>query len=322
MDKKARAVLGLTAALLSCVLAWAWMQRPPEPQRVRVSKSFSQDIYNSISVPGTVEAEASAAVASGITGEVAALCVQVGDTVREGDALFTVAPSEESNAPAISAAGLEQAVQVLAGADQGRTAVSGADGVVRASCAGTVLSLPAEGQTVYQGLPAARIADLSSLCVRAKVPETYVQQLSLSQNANVTATAAGDRVYAATVGSIAPVATRAVSLTGESGTAEVEALLSLNGNLDGLRPGYSVTAKIFTDYHPAAVVVPYEAVFQQGEQEYVFTIENGRARRTAIKTGYLLEQATEVIEGLEASCAVILSPPETLGDGDAVEAAA
>ena len=322
MDKKARAVLGLTAALLSCVLVWAWMQRPPEPQQVRISQSFVKDIYNSISVPGTVEARSSAAVAPGITGQAAAICVQVGDTVKEGDALFTITPAEKNSAPAVSAAGLQQAVQALSGADQSLTAVSGADGVVRASCAGTVLSLPAEGQPVYEGLPVARIADLSRLCVRAKVPETFVQQLDLSQNANITATAAGDRVYAASVSSIAPVATRAVSLTGESGTAEVEALLLLNGNTSGLRPGYSVTAKIFTDYHPAAVVVPYEAVFQQGEQEYVFTIENGRASKAAIKTGYLLEQATEVTEGLEAGRTVILSPPDTLADGDLVETAA
>ena len=113
-----------------------------------------------------------------------------------------------------------------------------------------------------------------------------------------------------------------MSLTGQSGEATVETILSLCGDTEGLRPGYSASVKIFTEYHPDAVVVPHEAVCQRGEQEYVFCVENGHAVQCPVTTGYMLETVTEIVEGLAPDAAVVLSPSDTLTDGAPVEVAA
>lgn len=89
--------------------------------------------------------------------------------------------------------------------------------------------------------------------------------------------------------------------------------------MTGLRPGSSSTVKIFTDHRKKAVVVPYEAVCQRGEQEYVFTIENGRAVQNPVATGYLLERVIEVRSGLEGGETVILSPSDELENGAKLE---
>ena len=65
-----------------------------------------------------------------------------------------------------------------------------------------------------------------------------------------------------------------------------------------------------------------EAICQRGEQEYVFCVENGRAVQRAVKTGYMLASMTEICEGVEANAQVILSPPDSLSDGDLVEVTA
>ena len=186
----------------------------------------------------------------------------------------------------------------------------------------TVLTIPAAGEAVVAGLPCIRVADLSRLQVRAQSPELYAGELAAGQRANVTASAAGDAVYGAQVDSVSPVAVRAMSLTGQSGEATVETILSLCGDTEGLRPGYSASVKIFTEYHPDAVVVPHEAVCQRGEQEYVFCVENGRAVQCPVTTGYMLETVTEIVEGLAPDAAVVLSPSDTLTDGAPVEVAA
>ena len=126
-------------------------------------------------------------------------------------------------------------------------------------------------------------------------------------------------MYSARVASLAPVAVQAVSLAGDSGSVTVETMLDLEGDMTGLRPGSSATVKIFTDHRKKAVVVPYEAVCQRGEQEYVFTIENGRAVQNPVATGYLLERVIEVRSGLEGGETVILSPSDELENGAKLE---
>ena len=104
--------------------------------------------------------------------------------------------------------------------------------------------------------------------------------------------------------------------------SQVEAVLSLNGMVEGLRPGYSATVKIFTDYHPDAVAVPMGAICQRGDKEYVFCVEDGRAMMHLVVTGYMLESVTEICQGVDADAVVVLSPPESLENGDLVEVAA
>lgn len=315
MEKHARLALAGTAVLLTMMLVWAAGRQEPAAVPVRATTAAVQDIYNSISVPGTVEAAESTAVCPAENAVVSDVCAAVGDTVQQGDILCTLMPSE-IQLPA--AADLQSVWSALAGQNT-ETAASNSIFALTSPADGTVLALPQIGQQVYRNLPCARVADLRRLQIRVQSPELYAGELREGLLANITSAAAGEQIYAATVLSVAPVAVRTMSLTGESGAAHVEAVLAVRGQAEALRPGYSVTAKIFTDQHLDAVVAPYEAVFQQGEQEYVFTVQDGRAYRRAVTTGYLLENATEILDGLDADETILLSPPESLADGDLVE---
>lgn len=318
MEKQARTVLLGTAVLLSCMLAWAWSSRPAIAVPVQVTGATTQDIYNSISVPGTIESESSASYTPERTAVVRAVLTSVGESVEKGQALFTLALADDMK---LDASSLQSMLDTLSG-DSGKTVTVEANGTVAAQEKGTVLSLPVVGQTVYPGVACAQVADLSRLRARVNIPESYIGQVASGMNVNVTATAVPDEVYGGYVQSVAPVAVRAVSLTGDKGAASIEAVLPLQSGAEKLRPGYTVTAKIFTDKRKDAVVIPYAAVRQQGEQEYVFVVENGTAHRRDIETGYMLETVTEVREGLTANDVVVISPEVALADGDPVEAIA
>ena len=317
MRNRARAVLFTTAALLSAMLAWAWQNRPPAAESVQTAAATVQDIYNSVTFSGTVEAADATALCPQTNAVVAAVHTAVGETVEQGEVLCTLAPAADGGAAQAVQAAWESLQETY-----GQTVTADDDTVLRAPVSGTVLSLPEIGETVAAGLPCLRIADLGRLRVRAQAPELYAGSLESGQRANVTASAAGDTVYGARLDRVSPVAVRAVSLTGQSGEATVEALLSLSGDTGGLRPGYSATVKVFTDFHPDAVVVPHEAVCQRGKQEYVFCVQDGIAVQCAVTTGYMLETVTEIVDGVSAGAPVILSPPDTLTDGTPVEVAA
>ena len=296
----------------------AWRMRAPAAVPVRTVQASRQDIFNSVTVQGTVEAERGAAICPKGNAVVTAVYAAPGDTVQEGDILCSLSPQQEGGVQA------QNILQAAAGmAESGLQTVTSAQAdAIRAPVTGRVLSLPAVGVQVWAGIPCAQVADVDTLCVRIRAPEAYADSLCAGQLANVTPAADGARVYGASVRSVAPVAVRTFSLTGDGGEATVEAVLSLRGSTAALRPGYTVTAKIFTDHRRDAVTVPYEAVCQRGEQEYVFTAENGVAVQHAVKTGYLLENVTEIREGLEEGAAVILSPGDELTDGAPVEVAA
>lgn len=317
MEKQARTVLVSTAVILAALLLWSWQNRPPEAEQVQVGTASVQDIYNSVTITGTVEAADSTALCPAENAVVAAVYASVGDTVEQGEVLCTLA-----DVPQEAGSETVQAVWESLSGQSAHTVTAGQANILCAPVSGTVLTIPSVGEAVIAGLPCIRVADLSSLRVRAQSPELYAGELAAGQRANVTASAAGDTVYGAQVDSVSPVAVRAMSLTGQSGEATVETILSLCGDTEGLRPGYSASVKIFTEYHPDAVVVPHEAVCQRGEQEYVFCVENGHAVQCPVTTGYMLETVTEIVEGLAPDAAVVLSPSDTLTDGAPVEVAA
>ena len=318
MVKKARMVLVATVIILCILTFWSWRQRTPVPVMVRTGVATAHDIYNSITVPGRIEAAESTVVTPAADAIVTKVYASVGETVEQGTVLCTMQPTSQTNVL------LQDRIQSVWNAVAGEEAQSvqaEEDMVLRAPVSGTVLEIPKAGEIIFFNVPCVRISDLDCLQVRAQSPEIYAGDLESGQRANVTVSALEGEVFGAKVESLSPVAARAVSLTGESGEATVEAVLSLTGKADGLRPGYSATVKIFTDYHPDAVAVPMEAICQRGEHEYVFCVENGRAVQHAVTTGYMLESITEICEGVEADAVVILSPPDSLEDGDLVEVA-
>lgn len=313
MERKARWVCLISAVIIGIFAAVFALFEREKAFSVRTAQAKTQDIYNSVTVFGSVVPSRTVSLVPENSSVVTEVFVREGDTVEKGQPLCTL---KAAATPPLSAADVQAAVSaVQADPDETETVAGNA---VASPFPGTVLSVPRAGQTVRGGFPCAVIADLSSLRVRAETPELYADELRAGQKANITL-AAADRMYAARVASLAPVAVQAVSLAGDSGSVTVETMLDLEGDMTGLRPGSSATVKIFTDHRKNAVVVPYEAVCQRGEQEYVFTLKNGRAVQNPVTTGYLLERVIEVRSGLEGGETVILSPSDELENGAKLE---
>jgi len=63
------------------------------------------------------------------------------------------------------------------------------------------------------------------------------------------------------------------------------------------------------------LMVPLTSLIEEDEKEYVWIVENGRAKRVEIKTGASSLNNIEVTEGLEEDNVVILRPPSDITEG-------
>lgn len=330
MKNRTRVTLLLTAAALLAMLLMAVERGGDSPvMALRGVRAAQQDIYNSIYAPGEIEAVHSRDYTSGRAATVVEVYVKPGDRVAAGQALVKL---RESALTLPDDAAQTFAEGVLAGETADPSALAEAlqdaaqtgesEYVVTAEEAGTVLRAPeAAGESVLPGLSYLKTADTGALRVRAQIPETYIRQVREGQRANVTSDADPDNTVAARVTAVAPYARRAASLTGQKQAATVEAVLALVGRQENLRPGYTVSVKIFTDAVADAVLVPYEAVAQEGDREYVFVVREGIARKLYVDTGYELDGYVQIASGVDAGDIVIVSPPDDLKDGDRVEVA-
>lgn len=60
--------------------------------------------------------------------------------------------------------------------------------------------------------------------------------------------------------------------------------------------------------------------FRRGQLDYAFVVEDGKARLRLIRTGNSIEDKAEVLSGLQAGDMVVLDPPDSLMDGNPVDA--
>lgn len=89
-------------------------------------------------------------------------------------------------------------------------------------------------------------------------------------------------------------------------------------NLDGIKEGFHVQAKIV--YGEDRTIIPPEAILKDGEKQYVYLIEEGTLKKKEIETESGEGSADIVVtKGLKQGDEIVLSPDESLKEGDVVE---
>jgi membrane fusion protein (multidrug efflux system) len=76
------------------------------------------------------------------------------------------------------------------------------------------------------------------------------------------------------------------------------------------------------EHKESARLMPVESLVMEKANAFAYTVSGARAVKHPIKTGFNDGQNVEVLEGLDASDAVILASKLKLSDGQAVQMAA
>ncbi len=113
------------------------------------------------------------------------------------------------------------------------------------------------------------------LLVQAFVGEKDISKVAVGQEAEITGDAFPDRVYGGVVKTIAD--TAAKIQVGNTLKTMVQVDIEIPEADGGLKPGFTAQAKIKTAEPSEMTVLPYEAVNQDEQGEYVFVLESGKA---------------------------------------------
>lgn len=203
--------------------------------------------------------------------------------------------------------------------------------VIRAPFSGVVVKKMAEvGESVAPIPPGVNLstssgaivalADLATLEVEADVAEANVARLADAQPAEVTVEAFPERQYRAVLRQVIPTADRTkatvmVKVTILDKDRDLKPEMSAKVNfLEAAQPAGTTAA-------PAAPVVsaPKETLATRDGQSVVFELQEGRARQRAVQVGAERQGQVVIRQGLSGAETLILSPPDTLRDGDAVK---
>lgn len=150
---------------------------------------------------------------------------------------------------------------------------------VTAPISGTITQMNLIPNTLFQSPQAAFvISDLSSCKVVASISQADMDQIKVGDTAVITASGVSGQEYHGVLSKIYPTSKRGYSGTVQEAMVDVEITLKEKNTL--LKPGYTVTAQIFSANPEEMLTIPYESVNQdENNQEYVYLLQGGKAVR-------------------------------------------
>lgn len=169
------------------------------------------------------------------------------------------------------------------------------------------------GQYVGAQEPLFELVDPQPVRIRFEVPETHAMEVESGDQIRF-------RVRSDTVSTrVAEVDYVSPQIDPETRTFEVTAEYS-NPDL-GVRPGSFADVILTTSVHEGAPVVPEEALYTEGTENFVYVMVDSLARKRRVTLGSRFEGLVEIRSGIEPGAVVLTAGQQGLPDGAQVRVA-
>ena len=201
--------------------------------------------------------------------------------------------------------------------------------VIRAPFSGVVVAKAAQPGEMISPISAGggftrtgigTIVDMDSLEIQVDVNEAFINRVTPGQPVEATLNAYPDWKIPAEVIAIVPTADRS--------KATVKVRVAIEKRDPRIVPDMGVRVAFLNRRGTSAptvatpgVLVPAEAVRVEGSQGVVFVFANDKVERREVTLGRAAGTTRQVLTGLRGGERVVLSPPESLRDGEAVKLA-
>lgn len=301
------------------------------PVGVEVARAAVMAMAEEVQAVGTLRANESVVVRPEIAGRIVSIGFSDGDRVAKGtllvslDASVLAAQAQQARAELglaqtsfertrdlagrqfVSGSALDQAAATLK-VQQARLALAEAQLAktrIRAPFGGVLgLRNVSVGEVVRDGAELVMLEDVSRMKVDLRLPERFLGQLRPGQSIGVEVDAFPGKTFAATLDAL----DAQVDANGRSVLAR-----GLLANPDGaLRSGMFAKARIVLREKPQATVVPEESILPVGGESFVFRVEDGKALRTAVRTGLRRDGRVEVLDGVRPGDTVVVAGQQRL----------
>lgn len=297
------------------------------PQSIVEALPVEVGVFNTFtSAVGTLKANESVVIRPQIEGTVKEIRFQSGDAVAKGDPLIFLEDSlykamlNEAQAKLELYKGKYERARILYERRSGtlkerdemfaqmRITQAEVD-KAKAQLAKTVLRAPFDGVIGLKNISAGayvRVGEdlvtldhLDPMKIEFRLGENMIDKVSIGKSLEVEVDGFPDNVFEAKVEAID------TNIDPMGHSLRVRALLENKEEL--FKPGLYVKVKLLTNSHENVVKVPESAVESRGNQEYVYRVEDGKARYTPVKTGGRNGEKVEILAGLESGQTVIVA---------------
>lgn len=182
---------------------------------------------------------------------------------------------------------------------------------IKAPISGTIDAMDMKvGSVASPGMSSIRIINASKLKAKAQVAESYAGRVSQGDNVQVILPDLPD-----TINTKISFASKTIDPVSRSFNVEIK--LPSNARY---RPNMLSILKIVDYRNDKALVVPVSAIQKAENGDYLFIIENGKAKRVNVQTGKVSEGRAEILSGLKAGDKIVIAGTDGLSEGDIVKA--
>lgn len=169
------------------------------------------------------------------------------------------------------------------------------------------------GEMTGAGSPIISIVDISRVKIEAGIPEKYVTRLSKGRTVEITFDVLPDESFSGKISYISP------TLNPQSRTFDIEIIIDNKGRK--LKPEMSANL-FFTNMDiDNAVVLERDVFVDNGDEQFVFVLDNDVAKKKIITLGGASDNKILVSEGLNIGDKLIYYGFRALVDGDKVKVA-
>ena len=183
------------------------------------------------------------------------------------------------------------------------------------------------GNTVRVGESMFRVTGFDPLVAYMHIPEREFRRISAGQPVAIDIDALAGKDFIASVTRVSPIV--------DPGTGTFKITIEIHDETLRIKPGMFGRMSIVFDRHENVLQIPRSAVIEDMGSETVFVVEDGKAVRRIVQTGYGEKGMVEIVDGLgdtddvivvgqvglkpDAKVSVINAPPATLAadDGEA-----
>ena len=163
-----------------------------------------------------------------------------------------------------------------------------------------------EGRTVHERQRIITLPNLSLMEVKTGVHESVLETITEGLPATVKVDAFPNQQFKATVKSVAVLAD-----PGEWHSSDVKVyttIVTLDDKVQDLRPGMSAVVDIHVERIRNILTVPVQAIFQVGNENWVYVEAAGGTEKKPVTVGKTNEKFIEITDGLQENDRVVLNP--------------
>ena len=304
---------------------------------VETSVATRNDIYAMYSGTAPIEAFAEAEVVAKVAGEVREIFVEEGDDVKAGQVLARLdgdrlrlewmqseANLRKSQRDFQRNVDLKERGLISAGDFEKikyeTDALEATYNLARLEYSYTEIKAPLDGvisdrfvkvgNTIDVNAVTFKVTSLEPLIAYLHVPEREYRRIDHGQPAVIEVDALQDSEYQGVVARISPVV--------DPGTGTFKITIEVSDPTRRLKPGMFGRINIVYDMHAQALQIPRSAIIDEAGETYVFVVEDEKAARRTITTGYSNNGHIEILDGLTGSEKIVVVGQTGLKEGSRV----